>query len=70
MKVKDLIRSLMDKDPNDDVMLKVTAKLYANDGRAQTVESMVSVDDVEGGGWPVVLDADLNVSVESKVEMW
>ena len=70
MKVKDLIRSLMDKDPNDDVVLKVTAKLYANDGRAQSVESTVSVDDVEGGGWPVVLDADLNVRVESKVEMW
>ena len=70
MEVKDLIRALMDKDPNDDVMLKVSAKLYTNDGRAQSVESTVSVNDVEVGGWPVVLNADLNVSVESKVEMW
>jgi hypothetical protein len=70
MKVKDLIRALMDKEPNDDVSIKVKAKLYANDKHVYSLERQVEVDDVKDGGWPVVLTADLTVSVESKFEIF
>ncbi len=70
MKVKDMIRSLMDKDPNDDVSIKVKVKLYTNDKHVYNLERQVEIDDITDGGWPVVLTADLTINVESRVEIY
>lgn len=70
MKVKDVIRDLMDKDPNDDVCIKVKAKLYTNDKHVYNLERQVEIDDITDGGWPVVLTADLTINVESIVEIY
>ena len=70
MKVKDMIRSLMDKDPDDDVMIKVKARIYTNDKRGDSVEREAMVDDVMPGNTPVLLSADITVNIESRVEMY
>lgn len=70
MKVKDMIRSLMDKDPDDDVVIKVKARIYTNNNKGGTVECEAIVDDVMPGNTPVLLSADITVNIESKVEMY
>ena len=70
MKVKDMIRSLMDKDPDDDVVIKVKARIYTNNNKGGTVEREAIVDDVMPGNTSVLLSADIAVDIESKVEMY
>ncbi len=68
MKVKDLIRSLMDKDPNDTVGIKVKVKMYTNDQKCMTKEAQVELDDIEDGGWPVILTADVTIDVRTTID--
>ena len=67
MKVKDLIRSLMDKDPNDDVCIKAKIKLYTNDQKCMTKDAQFELDDVKSGGWPVILTADVTIDVRTTI---
>ena len=60
----------MDKDPDDDVMIKVKARIYTNDKRGDSVEREAMVDDVMPGNTPVLLSADITVNIESRVEMY
>ena len=70
MEVKDLIRGMMDKDPNDVVAIRVKAKLYTNDQKCITIERQVELDDIQDGGWPVVVTADVAIEARTTIEMF
>ena len=60
----------MDKDPNDDVSIKYKVKLYTNDQKSITKTGQTELDDIENGGWPVVLTADVTIDVRTTVEIF
>lgn len=70
MRVKDMIRSLMDKDPDDEVEIRVKASLYANNEKVTSVECDASVCDVMPGNTPVLLTANITMTAETTVEMF
>lgn len=70
MKVRKLMSDLLEKDPDDVVELEVKVNLCINDRSVNKVESSVPVTDVAGGNTPVLLQADLTINVDSKVEVY
>ena len=70
MKVKDMIRALMDKDPNDDVRIELNVVLTNDDGHKQRMSGEADVDDVKPGNTPVLLAADIHIEIESTLIVW
>lgn len=70
MKVRELMAELLEKDPDDVVELEVKVNLCINDRSVNKVERSVPVVDVAGGNTPVLLQADLTINVDSRVEVY
>ena len=70
MKVRELMSELLEKDPNDEVEFEVKVTLCINDRSVNKVERSVPVTDVAGGNTPVLLQADLTINVDSRVEVY
>ena len=70
MKVRELMAELIEKDPDDIVELDVKVDLYVNDKKATTLNRTVSVTDVANGNTPVLLEAEINISVKQELEVF
>ena len=70
MKVKEIMRELMEKDPDDEVKIKLKVRMETNSKELTPVSGEASVDDVLPGNTPVLLTADLHIDIESKVLVW
>lgn len=70
MKVRELMAELLEKDPDDVVELEVKVNLCINDRSVNKVERSVPVTDVATGNPPVLLQADLTINVDSRVEVY
>ena len=71
MKVKDLVKELLDKDPDDEVEALLTVKLCNKNGvTMQTVTLEPLVEGVKPGNTPVLLEVDATVYVNLNAEMY
>ena len=70
MKVRELMSELLEKDPDDVVELEVKVNLCINDKSVNKVERSVPVKDVATGNTRVLLQADLTINVDSRVEVY
>ena len=71
MKVKDLVKELLDKDPDDEVEALLTVKLCNKNGvTMQTVTLEPLVEGVKPGNTPVLLEVDATVYVNVTAEMY
>ena len=71
MKVKDLVKELLDKDPDDEVEALLTVKLCnKNEVTMQTVTLEPLVEGVKPGNTPVLLEVDATVYVNVTAEMY
>jgi len=71
MKVKDLVKELLDKDPDDEVEALLTVRLCnKNEVTMQTVTLEPLVEGVKPGNTPVLLEVDATVYVNVTAEMY
>lgn len=71
MKVKDLVKELLDKDPDDEVEALLTVKLCnKNEVTMQTVTLEPLVEGVKPGNTPVLLEVDATVYINVTAEMY
>ena len=71
MKVKDLVKELLDKDPDDEVEALLTVKLCnKNEVTMQIVTLEPLVEGVKPGNTPVLLEVDATVYVNVTAEMY
>jgi len=70
MKVKELVKRLLDKPQDDEVMVAVTLRYAVNDGLHREVSTDAPVTDVMSGQWPVRLECDATVDMNIKVELY
>ena len=71
MKVKDLVKELLDKDPDDEVEALLTVKLCnKNEATMQIVTLEPLVEGVKPGNTPVLLEVDATVYVNVTAEMY
>ena len=71
MKVKDLVKELLDKDPDDEVEALLTVKLCnENEVTMQTVTLEPLVEGVKPGNTPVLLEVDATVYINVTAEMY
>ncbi len=71
MKVKDLMAELLEKMPDDEVMIQLTANVYAEGSdRAKEFKQEFPVTSVLAGNSPVLLECEANINVTNKIEVW
>ena len=70
MKVRELMAELIEKDPDDVVEMEVTVKLFTNGNKHHTIEGLVPVTDVASGNTPVLLEAEINITVKQELEVF